>query len=632
MQYAYGEYESGKNKKSKKGLKSMYLPIHQRFGGGYSGQLGVILSVESIFEKNRPQRGFILMRQSGNGCRVSYHCKKNWINCLQLTCNILQPSFHSNSTSWFKQFWSRVGLTTEASWDFLHVNCRKLSKIFIWVPVMPQELWKSLQELISSSKNTKQSCGEFLLNNPGVLAITISLKIKVFKYLQWAPRSTHSVLSIALQGSVNVPWDQSSLIKAFHLLKFFKGFIICASSSCLWIQDIWSYYNYERTYRCFNIIKFIFLTHIIIVKDNYCDRIIKVIKNWKNLIRNFRVIQKAWEITINEVFHTRLKAICTCCLLFWPGVNMIYSRIRQLYGTSGVHTFYVIPAISKNLHEFWQLYLHSLFIPLIILLIRNEKIPFFCPLAQHFSKYLSLFLFSTRGSQPQEISRGTSKSIQREKNEYSSSHCLLTSSRFGRYKPINSKLVHKLWRSLSNTKTFIGIRGRPISVYYIFFFHSNTEFNVIYKFSFFFFFFLFIFILFPYFLYFLSIFSFMKMSYNFEEPWTGDLLSYRNQEKLCRKAGGGLHLTISVPDHEKVLASHLSGQIIVLGSYPPHIPIWFPGRHIIGVNVVRSLTHLPVKISHKQSVPVPVLKLNECNKICYPATNEWCGKKNFLSS
>ena len=50
MQYAYGLWESGKNKKYKKGLKSMYLPIRQRYEGGSSGWLGVILSVESIFD------------------------------------------------------------------------------------------------------------------------------------------------------------------------------------------------------------------------------------------------------------------------------------------------------------------------------------------------------------------------------------------------------------------------------------------------------------------------------------------------------------------------------------------------------------------------------------------------------
>ncbi|KNZ61595.1 hypothetical protein VP01_1380g3 [Puccinia sorghi] len=36
--------------------------------------------------------------------------------------------------AWLNQFWSMVGVSTEASWDFLHVNCRQLSKFFcnVW--------------------------------------------------------------------------------------------------------------------------------------------------------------------------------------------------------------------------------------------------------------------------------------------------------------------------------------------------------------------------------------------------------------------------------------------------------------------------------------------------------------------
>ncbi|KNZ50085.1 uncharacterized protein VP01_4603g1 [Puccinia sorghi] len=29
---------------------------------------------------------------------INLHCKKNSLNCLHLTCSMLQPSFHSNST------------------------------------------------------------------------------------------------------------------------------------------------------------------------------------------------------------------------------------------------------------------------------------------------------------------------------------------------------------------------------------------------------------------------------------------------------------------------------------------------------------------------------------------------------
>ncbi|KNZ55542.1 hypothetical protein VP01_2653g1 [Puccinia sorghi] len=53
-----------------------------------------------------------------------YTLQKTSLNFLQLTCSMLQPSCHPNSTSWLNHFWRRVGVTTEASWEFLHVNCR----------------------------------------------------------------------------------------------------------------------------------------------------------------------------------------------------------------------------------------------------------------------------------------------------------------------------------------------------------------------------------------------------------------------------------------------------------------------------------------------------------------------------
>ncbi|KNZ59384.1 hypothetical protein VP01_1744g4 [Puccinia sorghi] len=55
--------------------------------------------------------------------------KKNLLNWLQLTCSMLQPSCHTNSTRLHIIF--RV--TEKASWEFLHVNCRQLSKLFFSV-------------------------------------------------------------------------------------------------------------------------------------------------------------------------------------------------------------------------------------------------------------------------------------------------------------------------------------------------------------------------------------------------------------------------------------------------------------------------------------------------------------------
>ncbi|KNZ60266.1 hypothetical protein VP01_1584g2 [Puccinia sorghi] len=65
----------------------------------------------------------------------SHHCKKNLLNCLQLTCSMLQPSCHPNSTSWLNHFWRKFGVTTEASWEFLQVNCRQLSKCFFYMKI-----------------------------------------------------------------------------------------------------------------------------------------------------------------------------------------------------------------------------------------------------------------------------------------------------------------------------------------------------------------------------------------------------------------------------------------------------------------------------------------------------------------
>ncbi|KNZ57914.1 hypothetical protein VP01_203g2 [Puccinia sorghi] len=60
----------------------------------------------------------------------SNDAKKKLLNCLQLKCSMLQPSCHPNSTYWLNHSWRKVRVTREASWEFLHVNFRQLSKFF----------------------------------------------------------------------------------------------------------------------------------------------------------------------------------------------------------------------------------------------------------------------------------------------------------------------------------------------------------------------------------------------------------------------------------------------------------------------------------------------------------------------
>ncbi|KNZ50046.1 putative signal peptide protein [Puccinia sorghi] len=42
-------------------------------------------------------------------------------------CSVCTVTVHQ---TWLNYFWRMVGVLTEASWDFLHVNCRQLSKFF----------------------------------------------------------------------------------------------------------------------------------------------------------------------------------------------------------------------------------------------------------------------------------------------------------------------------------------------------------------------------------------------------------------------------------------------------------------------------------------------------------------------
>ncbi|KNZ51180.1 uncharacterized protein VP01_4059g1, partial [Puccinia sorghi] len=61
---------------------------------------------------------------------------KNFLSGLQLTCSMLQPSFHPNSTclhvDWLNNS-GRMGVTPKSSLEFLHVNFRLLSKCFFAV-------------------------------------------------------------------------------------------------------------------------------------------------------------------------------------------------------------------------------------------------------------------------------------------------------------------------------------------------------------------------------------------------------------------------------------------------------------------------------------------------------------------
>ncbi|KNZ54577.1 hypothetical protein VP01_290g3 [Puccinia sorghi] len=62
---------------------------------------------------------------------ITNSLKKNLLNCLQLTCSMLQPSYHPNYTSCLNQSGRKVGVTPKALLYFLHVNCRQLSKFLL---------------------------------------------------------------------------------------------------------------------------------------------------------------------------------------------------------------------------------------------------------------------------------------------------------------------------------------------------------------------------------------------------------------------------------------------------------------------------------------------------------------------
>ncbi|KNZ58227.1 hypothetical protein VP01_1971g3 [Puccinia sorghi] len=72
-----------------------------------------------------------------------------------LTCNMLQPSFHPNSTSWFKHFCRMVGVTTDTSWEFLHVNCRQLRNSFLQCCVFCTSTLIARAKLLIKANGTK---------------------------------------------------------------------------------------------------------------------------------------------------------------------------------------------------------------------------------------------------------------------------------------------------------------------------------------------------------------------------------------------------------------------------------------------------------------------------------------------
>ncbi|KNZ49726.1 hypothetical protein VP01_4828g3 [Puccinia sorghi] len=115
-------------------LKSVYsfcflectVCSHQYFVGPFNTrctawqtQSPLLINTNEVQLFKKSQAGSIKFRRK----RIHFHFKQNLLNCQQLTCSMLQPSCHPNST--FLNI--EVGVTTEASREFLHVNCRQLS-------------------------------------------------------------------------------------------------------------------------------------------------------------------------------------------------------------------------------------------------------------------------------------------------------------------------------------------------------------------------------------------------------------------------------------------------------------------------------------------------------------------------
>ncbi|KNZ54518.1 hypothetical protein VP01_2928g1 [Puccinia sorghi] len=104
------------------------------------------------------------------------HCKKHLLNCLQLTYSMLQPSCHPNSTSWLNHFWRMVGVTTEASWDFLHVNRKQLRnflflqcQIFISPPKKILYIFFFLEIIFEFQKTVKDHKGNEVIHHPELM-------------------------------------------------------------------------------------------------------------------------------------------------------------------------------------------------------------------------------------------------------------------------------------------------------------------------------------------------------------------------------------------------------------------------------------------------------------------------------
>ncbi|KNZ54203.1 hypothetical protein VP01_300g2 [Puccinia sorghi] len=123
----------------------------------------------------------------------------------------------------------------------------------IWITVVPQDLWKSLQD----DKNTKPRCGEFILNNPGELgnkaqrsrALNIfnvhtevlmgfSVMSMVCSRISQRTLIDHVIFTASISQCV-MGSEQCYLIEAvFYWVEVSKGFILCAYC----IDDIGSYY------------------------------------------------------------------------------------------------------------------------------------------------------------------------------------------------------------------------------------------------------------------------------------------------------------------------------------------------------------------------------------------------------
>ncbi|KNZ49168.1 hypothetical protein VP01_516g3 [Puccinia sorghi] len=131
---------------------------------------------------------------------VSWNCNKNSLNCQQLTCSMLEPSFHPKSSSWLNDSWRKFGVTIKASRKFLHVNCRQLSNFIL--------VWENFTLQILQNYVTRLKA---MLNKIGAMLTAIRLLAYGFSkiwsdFCVWLENMTHAVyfsrysLSYAVQA------------------------------------------------------------------------------------------------------------------------------------------------------------------------------------------------------------------------------------------------------------------------------------------------------------------------------------------------------------------------------------------------------------------------------------------------